>query len=113
LPPGEGWLRLDSVPGDVVRGLVRAGREALGAVPSGVAAAAGESLLDHESLTVSGAGRTAVLPLRVLSALTRMGFLGEPPEPVAISASGGWTRLAAAYGSAYQHTVTGLSLAPR
>jgi hypothetical protein len=113
LPPGEGWQLLDSVPGDVVRGLVRAGREALRAVPSGVAAAAGESLLDHESLTVSGAGRTAVLPLRVLSALTRMGFLGEPPEPVAVSATGGWTRLAATYGSAYHHTVSGLSLAPR
>jgi hypothetical protein len=113
LPPAEGWLRLDSVPGDVVRALVRAGRDALRAVPAGAAAAAGETLLDHESLTVSGGGRTAVLPLRVLGALTRMGFLGDGAEPVAVSAAGGWTRLAAAYGSAYQHTTTGLALTPR
>jgi hypothetical protein len=113
LPPAEGWRRLDSVPGDVVRALVRAGRDALRAVPAGAAAAAGESLLDHESLTVSGAGRTAVLPLRVLGALTRMGFLGDGAEPVAVSAAGGWTRLAAPYGSAYQHTTSGLALAPR
>ena len=77
LPPVDGWVRLDSVPGDVVLKLVRAGRDALRAVPAGAAAAAGESLLDHESLTVSGAGRTAVLPLRVLGSLTRMGFLGD------------------------------------
>jgi hypothetical protein len=63
-------------------------------------------------LTVSGAGQTAALPLRVLSALTRMGFLGEPPGPVAVSLNGGWTRLAAAYGSAYQHAVPGLRLSP-
>jgi hypothetical protein len=112
LPPADGWLRLDSVPGDVVRALVRAGRDALRAVPAGAAATAGETLLDHESLTVSGAGRTAVVPLRVLGSLTRMGFLGDA-EPVVVSAAAGWTRLAAAYGSAYQHTVPSLALAPR
>jgi hypothetical protein len=85
----------------------------LRAVPAGAAAAAGESLLDHESLTVSGAGRTAVVPLRVLGALTRMGFLGEAAEPVVVSAVAGWTRVAAAYGSAYQHTGPDLALTPR
>jgi hypothetical protein len=113
LPPAAGWLRLDSVPGDVVRDLVRAGRDALRAVAAGAAAAAGQSLLDHESLTVTGAGRTAVLPLRVLGALTRMGFLGDGAEPVVVSAAAGWIRLAAPYGSAYQHTVPGLALTPR
>lgn len=115
LPPAAGWSALDSVPGDVIRALVRAGRDALRAVPAGSAAAAGESLLDHESLTVSGAGRTAVLPLRVVSALTRMGFLGGDPatDVVVVSATGGWTRLAAAYGSAYQHAVPSLGLTPR
>jgi hypothetical protein len=113
LPPATGWLRLDSVPGDVVRALVRAGRDALRAVPAGAVATAGESLLDHESLTVSGAGQTAVLPLRMLSALTRMGFLGGDPaaDVVVVSAAGGgWHRLAGAYGSAYQHIAPGLSL---
>jgi hypothetical protein len=113
LPPADGWVRLDSVPGDVVLKLVRAGREALRAVPAGAAAAAGESLLDHESLTVTGAGRTAVLPLRVLGSLTRMGFLGDGGEPVVVSVAAGWTRLAGAYGSAYQHTAPGLTLGPR
>src|SRR6185312_4174289 len=103
LPPVDGWVRLDSVPGDVVLKLVRAG----------TAAAAGESLLDHESLTVTGAGRTAVLPLRVLGSLTRMGFLGDRGEPVVVSVAAGWTRLAGAYGSAYQHTAPGLTLGPR
>jgi hypothetical protein len=115
LPPVGGWAPLDSVPGDVIRALVRAGRDALRAVPAGSAAAAGESLLDHESLTVSGAGRTAVLPLRVVSALTRMGFLGGDPaaDAVVVSATGGWTRLAAPFGSAYQRTVPTLGLSPR
>lgn len=115
LPPAGGWVPLDSVPGDVIRALVRAGRDALRAVPDGSAAAAGESLLDHESLTVSGAGRTAVLPLRVVSALTRMGFLGGDPaaDAVVVSATSGWTRLAAPFGSAYQHTVPALGLSPR
>jgi hypothetical protein len=115
LPPAGSWRLLDSVPGDVVRALVRAGRDALRAVPAGAEAAAGESLLDHESLTVSGGGQTAVLPLRVISALTRMGFLGGDPaaDVIVVSAAGGWIRLAGAYGSAYQHTVPALGLTPR
>jgi hypothetical protein len=114
LPPGGGWRLLDQVPGDVVRALVRAGREALRAVPAGAAASVGETLLDHESLTVSGAGRTAALPLRVISALTRMGFLGDGGgDVVMVSVVGGWVRLAGAYGSAYQHESPGLGLSPR
>jgi hypothetical protein len=114
LPPGGGWRLLDQVPADVIRTLVRAGREALRAVPAGAAASAGETLLDHESLTVSGAGRTAVLPLRVISALARMGFLGDGGgDVVMVSAAGGWVRLAGAYGSAYQHESPGLGLSPR
>ena len=114
LPPGGGWRLLDQVPGDVVRALVRAGREALRAVPAGAAATAGETLLDHESLTVTGAGRTAALPLRVLSALTKMGFLGDGGgDAVMVSATGGWVRLAGPYGSSYHHETTGLGLSPR
>ena len=116
LPPVEGWRRLDTVPGEVVRSLVRAGREALRAVPAGSAAAAGESLLDHESLRVSDGGETAVLPLRVLSSLTRMGFLGAGPgtdDVVVVSAAMGWHRLAAAYGSAYQRATPTFGLTPR
>jgi hypothetical protein len=53
-----------------------------------------------------------VFPLRVVSALTRMGFLGGDPDLVVVSAAGGWTRLAGAYGSAYQHAAPGLGLSP-
>lgn len=119
LPPTAGWTRLDAVPAEVVRSLVRAGAAALREVPAGAAASAGETLLDHESLTVTGAGRTAVVPLRVLTALARMGFLGEPAgdpatDAVVVStAPGGWVRLAAAYGSAYRHVAPGLGLRPR
>lgn len=113
LPPAGSWQLLDEVPGEVVRTLVRAGRDALRAVPAGAAASAGESLLDHESLTVSGATRTAALPLRVLSALTSMGFLGGGGDVVIVSAAGGWVRLAGAYGSAYQHDAPPLGLGLR
>jgi hypothetical protein len=117
LPPAVGWTRLDEVPGEVVRSLVRAGAAALRAVPAGAAASAGESLLDHESLTVSGAGRTAVVPLRALTAVARMGFLGEPgvaADAVAVAAgAGGWVRLAAPYGSAYHRATPTLGLTPR
>lgn len=115
LPPTAGWQRLDEVPAEVVRGLVRAGAATLRAVPAGAAASAGEVLLDHEALTVIGAGRTAAVPLRVLTALTRMGFLGgggRGPDVVLVSAAGGWVRVAAAYGSAYRHTAPGLDLRP-
>jgi hypothetical protein len=117
LPPAAGWERLDTVPAAVVTRLVRAGVEALrSAGPGGVAGRGGEALLDHEALTVSGAGRTVALPLRVLSAAWRMGFLGDegagsaddpdrPERLVGVSTSGRWARLAAPYGSAY-HQVT-------
>jgi hypothetical protein len=126
LPPLSGWQRMDEVPGDVVRSLVRAGAETLRAVPPGAAASAGESLLDHEALTVSAAGRTVAVPLRVLTAVAKMGFLGataaagranapggSEADLVVVSASGGWVRLAAAYGSAYHHRQPGLGLSPR
>lgn len=116
LPPLAGWQRLDEVPADVVRSLVRAGAETLRAVPAGAATSAGESLLDHEALTVSSDERTVAVPLRVLTAVARMGFLGPAGGPgadvVVVSAAGGWVRLAAAYGSAYQQ-VAGLALSLR
>ena len=127
LPPLSGWQRLDAVPGEVVRSLVRAGAETLRALPPDAGASAGESLLDHEALTVSSAERTVAVPLRVLTALAKMGFLagsgagggalsgaGSPEaDLVVVSAAGGWVRLAAAYGSAYHHVQPGLGLSPR
>jgi hypothetical protein len=118
LPPERGWDRLDEVPAPVVRSLVRAGAATLRAVPADAAASAGESLLDHESLTVSGGGHTVAVPLRVLTALARMGFLGDVPrvaadDVVVVSVARGWVRLAAPYGSAYQHAGPSLGLTLR
>jgi hypothetical protein len=70
----------------VVRQLVRAGGQTLRAAGP-TAPAGGEGLLDHAALTVTGAGRTVVLPLRVLSAAWKMGFLG--PESGAPEAPAG------------------------
>jgi hypothetical protein len=118
LPPTTGWQQLDRVPVDVVARLVRAGAATLRAIGGQGSAAMSESLLDHEALTVSGIDRTVVLPLRVLSAAWRMGFLGDiapnaAAGTVAVSASGSWVRLAAPYGSAYHQTSQGLLLHTR
>jgi hypothetical protein len=81
LPPTGGWQLLDTVPASVVVRLVGAGAEALRSVGAAGGPGVGESLLDQEPLTVSGGGHTAGLPLRVLSAAWRMGFLGGVPLP--------------------------------
>jgi hypothetical protein len=108
LPPADAWRRLDTVPVGTVRRLVSAGvaafreaQERVGDPRAGQAAA--QALLDHETLTVSDGDRDAVLPLRVLHAAWRMGFLGERDDAdCAVSVAGRWVRLAAPFGSAYR-----------
>jgi hypothetical protein len=109
LPPVRGWQRVDTVPDHVVRGLVRSGAQALqdaaareggpGAQPRAEVA---DSLLDSVVLTVSaGAGGPGTpITLRVLGALTRMGFLPHDSH-VAVDVAGRWTRVAGQYGSVY------------
>lgn len=108
-PPDSGWHRIETVPDAVVRDLVRTGaltlkqaaeREALpGAQPRAEVA---DVLLDSIVLTASDetTGARAEVSLRALSALTRMGFLPRGSH-VAVDIAGGWTRLAAAYGSVF------------
>jgi hypothetical protein len=115
LPPATGWRRLDVVPVVAIHDAVRAGVaafEAIRGLPS--ASAAGESLLGHEALTVTGGDQRAVLPLRVLHAAWRMGFLGAEPAQAgtgcAVSVAGNWARLAAPHGSAYHRSTAGLAL---
>jgi len=115
LPPGAGWRRLDLVPVTAIHDLVRAGMAAFDAVRGRPdAGAVGESLLDHEALTVSDRDQQVVLPLRVLHAAWRMGFLGPDPQHsgggCAVSTAGGWARLAAPHGSAYHRAAPGLTL---
>jgi hypothetical protein len=109
LPPPRGWRRIDTVPDDVVRGLVRSGAQALkdAAAREGVPGAqpraeVADALLDSVVLTVSATDAAPGTPitLRLLSALTRMGFVPRGSH-VAVDVAGRWTRVAAEYGSVY------------
>lgn len=108
LPPNSGWRRLDSVPDEIVRGLVRQGALALkeaaerqgvpGAQPRAEVA---DALLDSVVLTVrDDDGRSADITLRALSALTRMGFLPRGGQ-IFVDTVGRWIRVVAEYGSVY------------
>lgn len=108
LPPARGWTRLDSIGDDVVRERVRVGADAVKELTD--RAGAGEqvrqvaidALLDSVVLTVSGGdgGATAPIPLRTLSALTRMGFLRRD-SMVGVDVARGWIRVAGVFGAAY------------
>jgi hypothetical protein len=107
-PPDAGWQRVDSVPDDVVRGLVRQGALALqdAAAREGVPgaqprSAVADALLDATVLTVRGdAGSHAAVTLRALSALVRMGFLPRAGQ-IHVDVAGRWIRVVAGYGTVY------------
>jgi hypothetical protein len=117
LPPATGWRRIDLVPDDVVRGLVRSGALAVKAAAEreGVPGAqpradVADALLDSAVLTVSDdAGSSAAVTLRALSALTRMGFLPRGGE-TAVDVAGRWIRVVAEYGTVYLERPGGLVL---
>lgn len=112
LPGTHGWQRVEAVPSADLQALVRAGADAFRAAAlSADPGRVGEALLDHESLTVSNDDTTVAVPLRVLQALARMGFLRADGQ-VVVAASRAWLRCDAAYGSAYRRRAGGLSLSP-
>ena len=102
LPPTAGWVAVDQVPARVLSDVagrgVTAARDRPG--PHGAASAA---LLDGEALLVSGAGYTVSIPMRVLFALSGMGFAptdsGDEDATVRVSATDAWLRLDAMYGA--------------
>jgi hypothetical protein len=99
LPPRQGWRRLDRIPDEAIRALVRAGAREIKAL-GGTAPRTEQALLDAVVLTVSGEGLTAPITLRTVAALTRMGFLPRDSQ-ASVDAVGRWIRVAAAYGSVY------------
>jgi hypothetical protein len=107
-PPEAGWRRIDTVPDDVVRGLVRQGASAVEAAAAreGVPgaqprAAVTDALLDATVLTVSSEdGTQAEVTLRALSALLRMGFAPRGGH-VHVDVAGRWIRVVAGYGTVY------------
>lgn len=101
LPPDGGWQRVDEVPDDIVRDLVRQGAMAhVDAANLALGARAAENLLDTPVLTVSGSGHAVELTNRTLSALTSMGFLPRGAH-IIVAVAGRWTRVAAPYGSVF------------
>jgi hypothetical protein len=109
-PPRDGWHRVDTIPDEVIRALVRGGARALqeAAAHEGVPGAqpraeVADALLDSVVLTAEDGGRHAQVTLRTLSALTRMGFL-QRGSSAAIDVAGRWVRVAAEYGSVFAET---------
>src|SRR5262249_11551003 len=108
IPPATGWKRVDTVPDDVIRRLVRsrAGPLKDAAARDGVPRAQPRAevpaaLLDSVVLTVSSSsGERVELTLRLISAITRMGFLPHGSH-LAVDVAGRWLRCAARYGSGY------------
>jgi hypothetical protein len=97
LPPAVGWTRIDRVPDQILRDLIRTGAEV---ATAGTSRAQQESLLSSIVLTVTGSGNTIEVPLGPVTALTRMGFLPRDSE-VGIDVAAGWIRIAAPFGSTY------------
>jgi hypothetical protein len=111
LPPDEGWTPIDDVPAAELEGLAERGlavaRENAG--PHGPPAA----LLDQTVLTVrgDGPGPAVKVPLRVLFALSGMGFLGaEGGDAVRVAATATWLRLDARFGGVVRRRIAALPL---
>lgn len=99
LPPRGGWVFVDDVPAAVLAALAEEGATGARERP-GPAGAASTALLDTEVLTVSGAGMRVALSLRMVFALSGMGFAPvAPDEVVRVSATDSWARIDARYGA--------------
>src|SRR5690606_19068819 len=93
---------------DTLRQVTAAG---VGGRPVGVRTVR-DALLDHLAVVVEApAGRIGV-PLRVVQAVVRMGFLGDGDDPVRVRRSGRWVGLAARFGTAWLPPTDPLTLRP-
>ena len=99
LPPGGGWVLVDKVPAAVLAALAEEGASGARERP-GPTGAASTALLDTDVLTVSGSGMRVVLNLRMVFALSGMGFAPViQDEVVRVSATDSWARIDARYGA--------------
>lgn len=96
-PPRAGWRRVAELDDDTVRAAVRAAAIAVKAAPM---AAAAELALDATAFPNATEPPVARLDRRGPSALVKLGFLPRGGT-VVVDVAGGWTRLAAAFGSVY------------
>ncbi len=117
LPPATGWRRIETVPDGELRPLVRQGAMALkdaaeregvpGAQPRAEVA---DALLDSVVLIATDdSGSRAEVTLRMLSALTRMGFLRKDGH-AHVDTSGRWVRVVGEYGTVHRELPGGLGL---
>jgi hypothetical protein len=97
LPPRAGWNRIEKLPDTVIRDAVRSGamlaRDISGKNEQ-------DSLLSSVVVTASSDKESVEVPLRALTALTKMGFLPRDSE-AAVDLAPGWIRVAAPYGSTF------------
>lgn len=118
-PPQQGFELIDTVPGDVVRGLHAdlATENEANSGPMGIA----RSLLEQQVLSVQrGNDATASVALegRTIAALGGLRLVPEPKEKlrdydyVRVSASGSWIRVDALVGSVYAPRPGGLARVP-
>lgn len=118
-PPQQGFELIDTVPGEVVRGLHAdmATENEANSGPMGIA----RSLLEQQVLTVQrGNDATASVALegRTIAALGGLRLVPEPGEKlrdydyVRVSASGSWIRVDALVGSVYAPRPGGLARVP-
>lgn len=99
LPPTGGWVAVEEIPAQLLSELADQGVSQARDNP-GPAGGASTALLDSEVLTVSGAGMNVAVPLRMLFALSGMGFApATPDEVVKVSATDSWVRMDARYGA--------------
>jgi hypothetical protein len=99
LPPAHGWVPGDEVPATVLAALAEEGATGARDRP-GPAGAASTALLDTEVLTVTGGGMRVVISLRMVFALSGMGFAPSVPgEQVRISATDAWARIDGRFGA--------------
>ncbi|HEX2903824.1 MAG TPA: hypothetical protein VHO01_10260 [Jatrophihabitans sp.] len=106
LPPAAGWQRIEVVPDEAIREVVRSGALLARSTTS---RAGQQTLLSSIVLTATAGTRSVEVPLGPLSALTRMGFLPRGGQ-AAVDIVPGWIRVAAGYGSTYVSTGSPLNL---
>jgi len=98
LPPPGGWVVVDDIPAALVADLADQGVTQARDHP-GPAGGASTALLDSEVLNVTGSGMNVSVPLRMLFALSGMGFAPTTAgEKVRVSATDSWVRIDARFG---------------
>lgn len=120
LPPADGWVLVEDVPAERIEEIARAGaddahraaddagghqRSARSASPVPAA------LLDAPALRAEGDEMAVTVPMRLLFALSGMGFAGSgPQEVVRVRATKTWLRLDARFGAVVRRRMMSLPL---